>query len=97
MNSCSFRSDFYDYQNINSVNDLSPFGGISGKSYRQSSKVRKLLYDDFFNDDDKSFIKEKDYWVLSADTKYWNYYVGHYWIVFISIKKIFIFLKQRIH
>ena len=60
MNSWSFQSAFYDYQNITSVNDLSPFEGISGKYYRQSSKVRKLLYDDFFNYDHKSFIEGKD-------------------------------------
>ena len=74
MNSYSFRGAFLDYKGPSAISDIAPVGEINNNNYRQSSQTRERLINEFFNDDDKSFIQGKDiaalvYFLCSDEAK----------------------------
>ena len=93
MNSYSFRGAFLDYKGPSAISDIAPVGEINNNNYRQSSQTRERLINEFFNDDDKSFIQGKDNWALSADTDFMFYFVGYYWGLFLPIGEYHRFFK----
>ena len=93
MNSYSFRGAFLDYKGPSAISDIAPVGEINNNNNRQSSQTRERLINEFFNDDDKSFIQGKDNWALSADTDFMFYFVGYYWGLFLPIGQHHRFFK----
>ena len=96
MNSYSFRGAFLDYKVPSAISDIAPVGEINNNNYRQSSQTRERLINEFFNDDDKSFIQGKDNWALSADTDFMFYFVGYYWGLFLPIGEYHRFFKTAL-
>ena len=96
MNSYSFRGAFLDYKGPSAISDIAPVGEINNNNYRQSSQTRERLINEFFNDDDKSFIQGKDNWALSADTDFTYYFVGYYWGLFLPIGEYHRFFKTAL-
>ena len=87
MSSWSFRGAFFDYQPKETIKDLLPVPdeGNNLINYnknvirRQTNNVRDTLYNDFFNDSDKSFADGNPNWALSADITSTRYFLGYYW------------------
>ena len=98
MNSWSFRGAVFEFQSETGDKDLSPRPDDSSINsdtthWRQKSTIRKLLYNDFFTDSDKSFADANSKWALSADVEGSRYFFGYNWGVFIPLGKYQRFLK----
>ena len=107
MNSWSFRGATLEYQDLIETEDLQPrdqyYGSSSyifGEGWKfipnhnlQSDSSRKFIYNNIFNEDEKSFADSNPYWALSADMLSSFIFLGYYWGIFIPIDKYNRFLK----
>ena len=89
MNSWSFRGAILEYQNETLVKDLPPNGlnanlHATMTYWTHSSDKRTYIYNNFFNNSEKSFADTNSNWGLSADILSSRILLGYYWGVFIS-------------
>ena len=88
MTSWSFRGGLLEFEFPTELKDLGPdFGGFDLGSfyYRQSSKIRTSLYNDFFNASDKAFADANPDWAMSTDVTSSRIFLGYTWGFFIPI------------
>ena len=100
MNSWSFRGAILEYQNETLVKDLPPNGlnanlHATMTYWTHSSDKRTYIYNNFFNNSEKSFADTNSNWALSADILSSRILLGYYWGVFIPIGKYHRLIKIR--